>query len=316
MPRSIRTRTAGGGHSRWRMPSSCGTSGSTPQLIDALPRLRVIAKHGAGVDNIDIPAATARGIVVASVPGGNADAVAEATVTMMLAALRRVPDVHSMVVGGRYSARVGAAVRAAPRSNARARRNRQYRRARGEDLRERVQDARARLRPGALRCGRQGARGGEGGAPRRALGGVGRRLPASAADGETRHIIGREQLSAMKPTAVLVNAARGPLVDERALAEALREGRIGGAALDVFEVEPPAPGQSDPDGAECRARRRTSPAIRSRRRALSRSHRPTSRSPSSAAAGRRDFSIRKSGSEGAGSRRSGDLRQRAASRYA
>ena len=75
------------------------------KLMDACPRLRVIAKHGAGVDNIDIPAATARGIVVASVPGGNADAVAEATVAMMLAALRRVPEVHGLVAGGRYAAR-------------------------------------------------------------------------------------------------------------------------------------------------------------------------------------------------------------------
>ena len=63
-------------------------------------------------------------------------------------------------------------------------------------------------------------------------------LPLTA---ETRHIIGQRELRAMKPTAVLVNAARGPLIDEAALAEALREGRIAGAALDVFEVEPPSP---------------------------------------------------------------------------
>src|SRR4051812_20109415 len=74
-------------------------------LMDCCPRLKVIAKHGAGVDNIDIPAATARGIVVANVPGGNADAVAEATVAMMLAALRRVPAVHAHVVSGNYGAR-------------------------------------------------------------------------------------------------------------------------------------------------------------------------------------------------------------------
>ena len=60
-------------------------------LIDECPKLKVIAKHGAGVDNIDLTGATARGIVVANVPGGNADAVAEGAVALMLAALRRVP---------------------------------------------------------------------------------------------------------------------------------------------------------------------------------------------------------------------------------
>ncbi len=210
-------------------------------LIDAMPRLRVIAKHGAGFDNIDIPAATARGIVVASVPGGNADAVAEATVTMMLAALRRVPDVHSMVVGGRYSARwelqfeqlldrtlglvgignIGARVARICASGFRMRvlaydpaLSAAAVKERGAEKVERLDELLA------------------------ASDAVSLHLPLTR---ETRHIIGREELGAMKPTAVLVNAARGPLVDERALAEALREGRIGGAALDVYEVEPPAP---------------------------------------------------------------------------
>ncbi len=210
-------------------------------LIEALPRLRVIAKHGAGVDNIDIPAATARGIVVANVPGGNADAVAEATVTMMLAALRRVPAVHAAVVGGRYSARwelqyeqlldrtlglvgignIGARV-------------------------ARICASGFRMRVLAYDPGLSDAAVKERGAEKvesleellAASDAVSLHLPLTA---ETRHIIGRDELRAMKPSAILVNAARGPLIDERALAEALREGRIGGAALDVFEVEPPAP---------------------------------------------------------------------------
>lgn len=209
-------------------------------LIDTLPRLRVIAKHGAGVDNIDIPAATAHGIVVANVPGGNADAVAEATVTMMLAALRRVPAVHAAVVGGRYSARWEL----------------QY-----EQLLDRTLGlvgignigARvARICAGGFRMrvlaydpGLSDAAVKERGAEKvesleallAASDAVSLHLPLAA---ETRHIIGRDELKAMKPSAILVNAARGPLIDERALAEVLYEGRIGGAALDVFEVEPPA----------------------------------------------------------------------------
>jgi len=210
--------------------------------LDAAPRLKVIAKHGAGVDNIDIPAATERGIVVGSVPGGNADAVAEATVAMMLAVLRRVPDVHRLVTSGRYAERF----------------NLQFEQLGGRTL-------------GLLGIGNIGAR-----VARICAGGFGMKVLAydpvlqeaavrdrgaekvahladllAAADvvslhlpltPATRHIIGREQLRTMKPTAILINAARGSLVDELALADALREGRIYGAGLDVLEVEPPALG--------------------------------------------------------------------------
>jgi D-3-phosphoglycerate dehydrogenase len=215
--------------------------GIDAELIDSLPRLRVIAKHGAGVDNIDIPAATARGIVVASVPGGNADAVAEATVAMMLAAIRRVPDVHAMVAGGRYSARwelqfeqlLDRTLGLVGIGNIGARVARIC--ASGFKMRVLAYD------PGLSEAAVKG-RGAKKVESLEALlaasDAVSLHLPLTE---QTRHIIGREELAAMKPNAVLVNAARGPLVDERALAEALREGRIGGAALDVFEAEPPAP---------------------------------------------------------------------------
>jgi D-3-phosphoglycerate dehydrogenase / 2-oxoglutarate reductase len=215
--------------------------GMDADLIDASPRLRVIAKHGAGVDNIDISAATARGIVVANVPGGNADAVAEATVAMMLSAIRRVPAVHAAVVEGRYSARwelqynqllhrtlglvgignIGTRVAGICASGFRMRvlaydpaLSAAAVRERGAEKVERLESLLAASDVVSLH------------------------LPL---DAETRHIISRAELRAMKPNAVLINAARGPLVDERALAEALREGRIAGAALDVYEIEPPAP---------------------------------------------------------------------------
>jgi D-3-phosphoglycerate dehydrogenase len=209
-------------------------------LMDACPKLKVIAKHGAGVDNIDIPAATARGIVVASVPGGNADAVAEATVAMMLAAIRRVPKVHGLVTTGNYAARfalqfeqlsdrtlglvgignIGARVAKICAGG----------------FRMRILAYDPGLSADAIRA--RGAEKVEGLSELlAAVDVVSLHLPLTAA---THHLIGAEQLRAMKPTAILVNAARGPLVDETALAEALREGWIGGAGLDVFEVEPPA----------------------------------------------------------------------------
>jgi len=203
-------------------------------------RLKVIAKHGAGVDNIDIPAATQLGIVVANVPGGKPDAVAEATVAMMLAALRRVPAAHCSVTSGNYAARwemqfdqlfertlglvgignIGARVA----------------RICSGGFRMRALAYDPVLTPEAVR--ERGAEKVESlDALLSAADVVSLHLPLTA---ETRHIIGRNELRTMKQTAVLVNAARGPLVDEAALAEALGEGRIAGAALDVFEIEPPA----------------------------------------------------------------------------
>jgi D-3-phosphoglycerate dehydrogenase len=211
------------------------------QLMDECPRLKVIAKHGAGVDNIDLDGATARGIVVANVPGGNADAVAEGAVALMLAALRRVPEVHALVAAGRYSARwelhygqlwqktlglVGI-------GNIGARVARIC--ARGFNMKVLAFDP-------SLTGAEITERGAE------KVDDLHRLLMAADAISlhvpltkSTFHMIGRAEFAAMKPTAILVNTARGPLVDEKALAEALVERRIAGAGIDVFEAEPPAP---------------------------------------------------------------------------
>lgn len=210
-------------------------------LMDSCPRLKIISKHGAGVDNIDIAAATARGIVVANVPGGNADAVAEGTVALMLATLRRVPEVHGLVIAGQYSARwrlqygqlwertlglvgignIGARVAKICAHGFRMRVLAYDPGLSASDIKERgaqkVGDLKTLLAASDV---------------------VSLHVPMTAA---SFHLIGAAELRAMKPTAILVNAARGPLVDETALAEALQTGRIGGAGLDVFEVEPPSP---------------------------------------------------------------------------
>jgi D-3-phosphoglycerate dehydrogenase len=210
-------------------------------LMDSCPRLAIIAKHGAGFDNIDVAAATARGIVVANVPGGNADAVAEGTVALMLATLRRVPEVHGLVISGQYSARwrlqyeqlwertlglvgignIGARVARICAQGFRMRVLAYDPGLSASDIKQRgaekIEDLKTLLAASDV---------------------VSLHVPMTAA---SFHLIGAVELRAMKPTAILVNAARGSLVDERALTEALHTGRIGGAGLDVFEVEPPSP---------------------------------------------------------------------------
>jgi D-3-phosphoglycerate dehydrogenase len=210
-------------------------------LMDACTRLKIISKHGAGVDNIDIAAATARGVVVANVPGGNADAVAEATVALMLATLRRVPEVHGLVVSGQYSARWRLQFEQLSQrtlglvgiGNIGARVARIC--AQGFNMRVVAFD------PG-LSESEIAARGAQKVDDLKTLLGVSDvvslHAPMAAA---SIHLIGAAELQAMKSSAILINAARGALVDEKALAEALHAGRIGGAGLDVFEVEPPSP---------------------------------------------------------------------------
>ena len=194
-------------------------------LDAAGPQLRIVANYAVGIDNVDLEAARARGIVVSNTPGVLTNATAEHTIGLMLALLRRIaegdrslrrrdhwewgPDFmvgeslegrQVLVVGpGRIGRRVaelaeahGAHVRFAGR---------------GDDLRAALEAADVV----SLHC------------------------PLTP---ETRHLVDADALASMKPTAVLVNTARGQVVDEAALVVALRDGSIAGAALDVFEHEP------------------------------------------------------------------------------
>lgn len=213
----------------------------TAEVLEACPRLKVIAKHGAGIDSIDFPTADRLGIVVANVPGGNADAVAEATVALMMGAIWRIPEAHSFVVAGQFQRRWELHF---------------------EQLTNRVLGL-----VGLGNIGRRVARICGGGFNMRVLAydpfmdrdqmaaaGVEKvadidsllreadvvslHLPLTA---DTQHLIDRRRLRLMKQRAVLINAARGKLVDGDALRQALEERWIAGAGLDVFEVEPPAP---------------------------------------------------------------------------
>jgi D-3-phosphoglycerate dehydrogenase len=210
-----------------------GSKPVTARVLAAAPALRVIAKNGAGVDSVDLPEATRRGIAVMVAAGANADAVAEHALALMLSLRRGLPTLDRKVRAGGWE---GTAYQ-------------------GRDFR----GARVGI-VGFGSIGRATAR------LANALGAcvvVLRRAGGALADGfdvepdldrllrdvdilslhcpltdATRGLIGRRELALMKPDAVLVNTARGPVVDEPALIAALAEGRLAGAGLDTFDAEP------------------------------------------------------------------------------
>ena len=212
----------------------------TAAVLDGAPALRLVQKIGVGVNTIDLDAARGRGVAVCNMPGTNTQAVAEMTLLLLLAALRRVAHLDAVTRAGR-----------------------------GWQLPPEVQD----------RCGEVAGRTvglvGYGAVPRRlapmlaAIGArvlfasrspkpdaVGERRPLDALlresdvvslhlplTAETERLIDAGAIARMKPGSVLINTARGALVDEAALADALGRGHLGAAGLDVFEAEPtPADG--------------------------------------------------------------------------
>jgi phosphoglycerate dehydrogenase-like enzyme len=206
----------------------------TAAVLDQAPDLRVISRLGVGFDAIDVAAATQRGVAVCTTPGANHIAVADLAVTLLLACIRRLlPSDRSVHRGGWAQAGLGRDVRATTIGVV------------GTGLigREVVQrlagfGPRILLRdivetPAlAERYGAQYV----------TLEELLERSDAITLHAplgpETRGLIDDAALKRMKPTAYLVNTARGPLVDEAALVRALREKRIAGAALDVFAEEP------------------------------------------------------------------------------
>jgi len=211
-----------------------GSPPFTARVMAAAPGLRIIAKHGAGVDTVDIGAATRHGIAVMVAGGANADAVAEHTLALMLALTRQLPRFDRETRAGAW-----------------------------RDLNEFTRDFRART-VGIVGYGQIGER------TARLVQACGAAvvvhtrsavtLPAGISHEpdldrllaqvdivslhcplteKTRGMIGAAQLARMKPGALLINTARGPVVDQAALVAALQSGHLAGAGLDTFAVEPP-----------------------------------------------------------------------------
>ncbi|MCA1584431.1 MAG: phosphoglycerate dehydrogenase, partial [Acidobacteria bacterium] len=207
----------------------------TAELIAAAPRLRVVARAGTGVDNVDVDAASARGIVVMNAPGANSISVAELAMGMMLALARKIPAADASMKAGKWDKKALL----------------------GEEVRGKVL--------GLVGLGRIGQE-----VARRALAfemtvlahdpfiatEVAAALGVDLADLEglcaradyislhlpvtpqTRQLFDATRLAACKKGVRLINTARGELVDEQALADAIRSGHVGGAGLDVFATEP------------------------------------------------------------------------------
>jgi D-3-phosphoglycerate dehydrogenase / 2-oxoglutarate reductase len=208
----------------------------TAAVIEAAPRLRVIARAGTGVDNVDVTAASARGMVVMNAPGANSISVAELAIGLMLALARHLPAADAAMKQGKWEKKKFL----------------------GEELRDKTLGL-----AGLGRIGQEVAR------RARAFGMrlvahdpyiaahvaedlgvelvsmddvfaradyVSLHLPSNES---TRNFLNAERLAHAKKGIRIVNTARGDLVDEKALADAIESGHVSGAALDVFEVEPP-----------------------------------------------------------------------------
>jgi D-3-phosphoglycerate dehydrogenase len=207
----------------------------TKEVIGAATQLKIIGRAGVGVDNVDVPAATRRGIVVVNSPEGNTIAAAEHAIALMLALSRHIPDANQSIKQGQWNrksftgvevykktigvvglGKIGSHVAGVARamgmkllaydpfiSNERA-----------EQLGCRLVELDLLFREADY---------------------ITLHLPKTP---ETFHLVNAETLAKMKPTTRIINCARGGIIDETALAEALKEGKIAGAALDVYETEP------------------------------------------------------------------------------
>lgn len=206
----------------------------TEKIIDSAPRLKVIVKHGIGVDNIDLNAAKKKGVIVANSPGTNREAVADLVFALMLSLARKVPRSDRKVREGKWPKVFGQSVWGKTlgiigmgtigKSVAQ--------RAKGFNMKilacDKFWDEEYASANGIIHCDMDEIF--------KESDFITLHVPLME---ETRNLIGIKQLTMMKPTAYLINTARGGIVDEEALYRVLKEERIAGAGLDVFSTEPP-----------------------------------------------------------------------------
>ena len=209
----------------------------TEKVFAQRPRLKLISRWGVGIDSIDLEAATQHGVMVTNTPGVITDAVADLAFSFILCLARRLKEGDALVRSGSWQKLRGANVGGATIGiigvgdigTCAARR------ARGFGMRILAYDPAPREEV----AGQLGVEFVELGELLEQSDFVTLHCNATTAN---RGMIGREELAMMKPTAYLINCARGSLVDEEALAQALKDGTIAGAGLDVYAKEPPDPG--------------------------------------------------------------------------
>jgi D-3-phosphoglycerate dehydrogenase len=214
--------------------SLAGSEPYTRKVLEANPQLRVIARAGVGYDAVDLAAATERGIAVCITPGTNQDAVAEHAFALMLALVKNLVPQHHGTVAGRWPRQSNLPLRGRTLGIAGLGRIGKAVAERGAVFKMPLlayepypdQDFVRRYNVTLVPFERLLAESDF----------LSLHLPLTA---ESKHLIRKESLARMKPTAFLVNTARGGLVCEADLYEALRAGRLAGAGLDVFEQEPP-----------------------------------------------------------------------------
>ncbi|MEF3308628.1 phosphoglycerate dehydrogenase [Paenibacillus sp. GYB004] len=202
-------------------------------VFQLAPKLKAIARFGVGVDNIDLAKAREYGVRVTNVPGGNANAVAELTVGMLLALIRSIPALHQSARRGYWDRHVGGELAGKTVALLGFGNIAQMvaKKLSGFDVEIIAYDKypnaakAAELGVELVSAGEALARGDI----------VSMHLPSLP---ETRHMMNDGRFAAMKRGAYFINTARGALVDEAALYRALKSGTIAGAAIDVYETEP------------------------------------------------------------------------------